>query len=293
MLAAAVGTQGGDGSCLETNRTERLVFSSTADYQVKRWLTCAPAADPSLHEFTDGGRGEWREPPLASLCCGPKPDRCFRGVFDQRILLATELQLEDSAANCSERAMRGECSSDSETMRAECALACKGYSEDEALQQQISALLQEEFGVSAQIEVSASRGKTYTKSSERGQHTDDPWEGLHADYLDRKVYVYSAVLFLDLESDDDVKRKGGQTGLADKLDSEKKGLDKLVSGWIVEPRKGRLVVFSGGGENYHTPLPVTQGRRTTFHAWFTCSCPKDPSLTESVVMGGKLYVGLY
>lgn len=46
----------------------------------------------------------------------------------------------------------------------------------------------------------------------------------------------------------------------------------LTRGVIVEPLRGRLVVFTGGGENYHAPLAVTQGRRSTFHAWFKCAC---------------------
>lgn len=47
---------------------------------------------------------------------------------------------------------------------------------------------------------------------------------------------------------------------------------QLAAGVLVEPRRGRLVLFSGGGENYHAPLPVAQGRRTSFQVWFGCDC---------------------
>ena len=54
-----------------------------------------------------------------------------------------------------------------------------------------------------------------------------------------------------------------------------RGADGTVTlvrhGLVVEPVRGRLVVFSAGGENYHTPLAVGRGARRTFHAWFSCS----------------------
>mmetsp|Transcript_15019 Transcript_15019/g.29290 ORF Transcript_15019/g.29290 Transcript_15019/m.29290 type:complete len:196 (+) Transcript_15019:664-1251(+) len=49
----------------------------------------------------------------------------------------------------------------------------------------------------------------------------------------------------------------------------------LTAGLVVEPRRGRLLLFSGGGENYHAPLAVVRGRRTTLHVWFRCAC--EPS----------------
>ena len=59
---------------------------------------------------------------------------------------------------------------------------------------------------------------------------------------------------------------------ADALGRDESGVATLVGGLVVEPRRGRLVLFSGGGENYHAPPAVTRGRRTTFHAWFKCNC---------------------
>jgi hypothetical protein len=32
------------------------------------------------------------------------------------------------------------------------------------------------------------------------------------------------------------------------------------------------VVFTASGENYHSPLPVRAGRRTSFQVWFECAC---------------------
>ena len=45
---------------------------------------------------------------------------------------------------------------------------------------------------------------------------------------------------------------------------------ELISGVTVEPKRGRFVIFSSGGENFHAPLPVYSGFRPTFHFWFTC-----------------------
>jgi len=59
---------------------------------------------------------------------------------------------------------------------------------------------------------------------------------------------------------------GGETGIADELDAE-----GLVEGIVVEPKRGRLLLFSGGGENYHAPMDVRRGRRAAWHAWFTCA----------------------
>jgi hypothetical protein len=111
-----------------------------------------------------------------------------------------------------------------------------------------------------------------------------------------------------------VPRVGGETGIADELAQDPStGQPVLVRGHIIEPRPGRLsvaqsalqsvtagdppdgrssehaaplnralvhrtgrlVLFSGGGENYHSPIELSQGRRTTFHVWFHCDCEKD------------------
>lgn len=42
-------------------------------------------------------------------------------------------------------------------------------------------------------------------------------------------------------------------------------------GLLVAPRRGRLLLFSGGGENFHSALPAVQGRRQSLQAFFKCA----------------------
>ena len=46
----------------------------------------------------------------------------------------------------------------------------------------------------------------------------------------------------------------------------------LSRGLVVAPRIGRLLLFSGGAENYHAPLPVGRGRRQSLQIFFGCRC---------------------
>ena len=86
------------------------------------------------------------------------------------------------------------------------------------------------------------------------------------------------MLFLGEEETDPVPLRGGELGMADLLEATPEGA-RLLAGSVVEPRRGRLVLFSGGGENYHAPLPVMQGRRTSFQVWFECDCMPSSSTT--------------
>ena len=65
-------------------------------------------------------------------------------------------------------------------------------------------------------------------------------------------------------------------------DEEPAGLERfsngsavLRRGLAVAPRIGRLLLFSGGAENYHAPLPVGQGRRQSLQMFFGCRCVSD------------------
>lgn len=60
------------------------------------------------------------------------------------------------------------------------------------------------------------------------------------------------------------KKVAGAQNNADKPPIE------FSSGVVVEPRRGRLVVFTSGGENFHAPLEVLSGKRPTYHFWFVC-----------------------
>jgi hypothetical protein len=146
-------------------------------------------------------------------------------------------------------------------------------------------VLEREFGV-REVQVSTARRKDYERpASKSASEAHNEWSQLHADYYESAGYVFSAVLFLGEEEGDVEPRAGGETGLADALAHDDGGGVTLVGGLVVEPRRGRLVIFSGGGENYHAPLPVTRGRRTTFHAWFKCNCT-PARLSESEFEAG-------
>ena len=75
--------------------------------------------------------------------------------------------------------------------------------------------------------------------------------------------------------------------LPEATDSVEAGLERrangtayLHRGLVVAPRPGRVVLFSGGSENYHAPMPVAQGRRLSVLAWFECAC-KEPKAATS------------
>eukprot|EP00965_Chrysotila_dentata_P000976 31511-Pleurochrysis_carterae.AAC.2 len=88
------------------------------------------------------------------------------------------------------------------------------------------------------------------------------------------------LLYLGEEEADSVKLRGGETGIADGLEFAKDSTISATSAWVIEPKRGRVVIFTGGGENYHAPLPVVKGRRTTWNTWFSCACSMDDALVD-------------
>ena len=112
----------------------------------------------------------------------------------------------------------------------------------------------------------------------------------HYDYGQHAAGVYSAILYLGHEGEEPLV--GGHTAFADTppppdpnadhdaADAvDEPGLERLEDGsaylhrgLTVAPRIGRLVLFSGGSENYHAPMPVLEGRRQSLQMWFRCGC---------------------
>jgi hypothetical protein len=90
----------------------------------------------------------------------------------------------------------------------------------------------------------------------------DRWSNIHSDYYENSNYLFTAILFL--EYDDHLI--GGETGFVDNIIIENKHL-KVLEGLVVEPKIGRLILFTCG-ENYHAPLRVYSGTRTAYHIWF-------------------------
>ena len=138
----------------------------------------------------------------------------------------------------------------------------------------------------AMLQSSVKRKKEYT-TSEPGANN---YGNMHADYFESSSYVYTAILYDD-HPDDLV---GGETALVNFISDGKdatfgmrimqnatKNLPngnkdtaqinrELTSGLIVEPKRGRLVLFSSDGSNFHAPMEVLSGTRPTHHYWFVC-----------------------
>ena len=253
----------------------------------ERDLPCAHDRNLELHNHSAAHRRSWRDPPIPSLACFP--GRCFRGVYDGRVSLAThrhqwrrglpnetlvDAQLDAVVAGRKPPVVVGPPKSE----RLHDEEAQRDYSN------QIMQLLHDEFGVDlATIRESTKRFKEYASTDRDfggnpridSTHTrtlscGGRYAQMHSDYYESANYVFTAVLYLGDEVGDDVARVGGETALIDEMRRDAAGACELARGVTVEPKPGRLVVFSGGGENYHAPLRVERGRRTTFHVWFDC-----------------------
>lgn len=55
---------------------------------------------------------------------------------------------------------------------------------------------------------------------------------------------------------------------------------------IVEPRRGRVAIFSSGAENPHRVEKVLTGQRTVLSFWFTC----DPQKEFEIFLDGRAHV---
>lgn len=128
---------------------------------------------------------------------------------------------------------------------------------DSEWNKQILDVFKKEFGIDTDnLQVSTSREKTYIEGYDNQDSEIKKWSLLHSDYYENPNYVYTAILYLETSEN----LVGGETGFIDECPIGKKGL-------IVEPKFGRLVIFTGGG-NYHSPLKVYKGFRKTYHVWF-------------------------
>ena len=111
----------------------------------------------------------------------------------------------------------------------------------------------------------------------------------HFDYGQYPQAVFSAIMYTSVDGSDEPLVGGhtafvdtpppprpeetdGETAVEAGLERRANGTAYLHRGLVVAPRPGRLVLFSGGAENYHAPMPVAQGRRLSVLAWFKCAC---------------------
>ncbi|KAL1504025.1 hypothetical protein AB1Y20_010439 [Prymnesium parvum] len=92
----------------------------------------------------------------------------------------------------------------------------------------------------------------------------------HVDKANRASYDYSALLYLNSHC-----REASGTCIFDGITQPH--FDGGLFSWMdaasdltVEPRKGRLLTFTGGLENVHRITKVTRGTRYVIGMWFTC-----------------------
>lgn len=160
---------------------------------------------------------------------------------------------------------------------------------DEALVEQARRVLASELGLDEAQLVSSVWMRQRIEPTANASVQLNAW---HADYYENAWAPLSAILYLPDDGEDDGADDalvGGYTGLVDippppaaaddGRAASQPGLERLPNGTallreglMVGPRPGRLVLFSGGGENYHAPLPVSRGRRQSLQMWFECRC---------------------
>ncbi len=104
---------------------------------------------------------------------------------------------------------------------------------------------------------------------------DEYWH-VHADMNNTAHYHYSGLLYMSNYGTD---FKGGR--LVFTRPDDELNLNAIEE--IVEPKKGRIVLFTSGAENPHYVERVTSGQRHVLAFWFTC----DPSRHFQLFLDGK------
>jgi len=219
-----------------------------------RYMPCLDdiADDETLAPFLKRPeRGTTQQPLFTSRYCTPAPDKCFRAVLDGHEDL---LGLDDEAMKLRMRSMVKQL------------IVRKNVIEDPL------TLSDFHFGPITWNAENWKQAEPHAKTN----------GFLHSDYFQRNDWVYSVLLY-GYPSDDLV---GGETLFADAgqgfrfIDNDESDMKKmeqvypgmeLLSGMIVEPKPGRLVFFTGGGENIHSAMQVFAGERVFYRQWFSCA----------------------
>lgn len=103
---------------------------------------------------------------------------------------------------------------------------------------------------------------------------DEYWH-THADMESTQHYHYSGLLYLsDYESD----FTGGRLHIL--------GEDRETVEQVVEPRRGRVVMFTSGWENPHFVERLLGGQRFVLSFWFTC----DKNKQFQIFLDGKAHI---
>lgn len=250
---------------------------------------CAQGPRPEIYDFTSkrgGRRKDWREPDvdlaptMDKKCCFPDHGKCFRAVIDDAIMLA-----EDKVADCGERAANGECEyvedeSHARYMDQNCQNTCGMISDDDNfLQEQVQAIFEEQVGLNMRevIRKKVIKRSMYPPNPKTEAGLRSNWTNTHADWYEDTTRMFVAILFLgdaELPGKELEPHTGGGHGFADKFSRDSSGEVQLERGTIIKNRRNRLVLFSGGGENYNNELVMESGVSRKLEIQFTCrNCP--------------------
>ena len=276
----------------DVNRQQVIRISSTDHVDMTEFIPCIDdvSIEPYLSKIDPvlaSGRKKSRDPAHSELSCSP-PDKqhCFRGVYDGFDDLLKLAQQHGDGALMKLTYQRGDGSKE--------------------LPNRIAVLIESLIlnpGVPLQrdndhnknvlpsmLKLTTTRRKTYQTTNKT------MFQELHADYFESSSYEYTAILYDDTPDN----LVGGETALVNfrhndngqgeddvtfglirspdlpPPQQESKSGQKseepmvLTDGLIIEPKPGRLVLFSSGGENFHAPMAVREGNRPVYHFWFIC-----------------------
>lgn len=104
---------------------------------------------------------------------------------------------------------------------------------------------------------------------------DEYWH-IHADMSNTPHYHYSGLLYM---SNYDIDFTGGRFIFT----SSSSDLDEKYIQHVIEPRIGRVVMFTSGEENLHRVERLTSGERYVLSFWFTC----DEDRQFEIFLDGK------
>lgn len=235
-----------------TNENGRVILiNKSMDANFTQYIPCVDdlrGTDNSL--FLPTKRKLTRTPVFTSLSCAPAQSKCFRAVYDgfDDLSLLTQTLSDESML-------------------------------EERIQAVVKSLIVANDGtlLPAKIEKSYLRNKTYDTDNTKANYGET-----HVDYFESEIFVYTVVLYGEPSNN----LLGGETFIADAQNgfrfidgitdrssnrsANERRPKELTSGIIVEPKLGRLLIFTGGGENVHGPLQVFEGERHTKHLWFRC-----------------------
>lgn len=111
------------------------------------------------------------------------------------------------------------------------------------------------------------------ESWEPNEIHDQYWH-VHADRNNTNHYHYSGLLYLSMFEEDFT---GGRVIFYD--------ADTSNVEMVVEPRPGRVLIFTAGHENPHKVERVSSGQRLVLAFWFTC----DPQKQFEIFLDGKAH----